>query len=685
MAVDNRTLMNSATNNTGWSGDDTANANSDAGSNYEGGDSLSTQLSNSIEHMYTTSIGGTRDMSNASVWMLVKDNLQSSRSNSGGQIVLHDGTDRVGFYINGNDEPGLSLPSYFNCLKLDVSNISTLSSNVYAGVLGNLTVSAITGVGYGTNHAAKAVGSIDNVWMDAMYFIVNTSYAMTINAGTVGTPDTWAIVVADDIATGFGVINNLVGSRFDINASWEWGDTANADSYFEDSNFQVYIDARDMAAGNFIVRTIAGSGTNSLVLADGLFINTGSASVWDLSDTGMNNVELTRITWQDCGTFLFSVQSAGNRFLDTCTFNNCGQVSPDTIDMDDVTFNGSSDATGAMLLDETQSGTANLTNMTFSSDGTGYGIRIAPTGAGPFTYNFDNFQNTGYGADDTADAFIRIAPATNTANITINLQNGAGTITVDDTSPYTGTVTINNAQTVTVNGVTEGAAVKVIADETVGSITTGDIIFELLADSTGTAQITTFNYEAAFDPSGLDVIIRTRQQGLPNYAISEDNAVFSDQTTSANSSSVDDMTLIIASPVAGQDYYYFGHAEEFSQLKLDISTAGTGGFVIAWEYWNGAWVALSGVSDGTSSFSNTGENIVSWTSPGDWATTSVDGNGPVFYVRAAYVSGTVTIAPLGRKAKLDVTRYLPFVQNNTITSTGLTVTASWAEDTIASF
>ena len=56
MSVDNRTLLNDASSATGWVGDDTANTNSDAGSNYEGGSSLSTQLSNALERMITTTL-----------------------------------------------------------------------------------------------------------------------------------------------------------------------------------------------------------------------------------------------------------------------------------------------------------------------------------------------------------------------------------------------------------------------------------------------------------------------------------------------------------------------------------------------------------------------------------------------------------------------------------------------------
>lgn len=119
---------------------------------------------------------------------------------------------------------------------------------------------------------------------------------------------------------------------------------------------------------------------------------------------------------------------------------------------------------------------------------------------------------------------------------------------------------------------------------------------------------------------------------------------------------------------------------------MDVSTAGTGGFTITWEYWDGSsWTALSGVTDNTSSFSAAGENKVTWTIPGNWATRTDNSQGPFYYVRAAYTAGSVTVSPKGRKCSLDVTRYLPFAQTRIITLAGLDVTVVWVSDIIATF
>jgi len=471
VATDNRTLLNGAESSAdSWAGDDTANDDSTAGSFYQGSQGISTQLSNSLERMVVSTIGGTRDMSDAQVWMLVKDNLVQTQANGGFQIVLDDGTDEIGFYVGGNDNPPLQLPTFFLSMRLDVSEGGTLNTasrtNAYGGSFANLTETAITGVGYGTQHLAKAVGSIDNVFMDAMYFIVNGNYALTIDAGTVGTPETFSDVVTDDIANGWGMIANLQGSKFDINASWEWAPaTTNGDSYFEDSNFQVFIDARDVGAGNFIVRTLAGTGTNSLVLSSGSFINLGTASVWDLSDADFNTFELTSISWTDVGAITFLPNGGTSRFLTAAIFNNCGQVFFDTLTVNGATFNGTTDATGAVLLDDTSP--ANQDDLIFNSDGTGHAVRIRPPASGTtlHTYDIQGWKFNDYAGTDgsTGNEAILIDPVDQTDDITINITGGGDTPTIMEAAGYTGTVTVNNNVQVTLTGMKDNTEVRVCA------------------------------------------------------------------------------------------------------------------------------------------------------------------------------------------------------------------------------
>lgn len=137
-------------------------------------------------------------------------------------------------------------------------------------------------------------------------------------------------------------------------------------------------------------------------------------------------------------------------------------------------------------------------------------------------------------------------------------------------------------------------------------------------------------------------------------AIADDGTVLTDETTEANESTSDDMTLLPLVPVQ-EDAYYFGANEEFISLEVDVSQAGVGTWVITWEYWDGAsWSALGGVSDGTTGFTTGGVNNVTFTLPIDWAKNTVNSQGPFYYIRARVSDYTsVTTQPLGQQSRIN--------------------------------
>lgn len=265
--------------------------------------------------------------------------------------------------------------------------------------------------------------------------------------------------------------------------------------------------------------------------------------------------------------------------------------------------------------------------------------------------------------------------------LTLNASNGANPSTYINSTFIPGATIISNAVTVTVSGLTEGTPVVFYATETVGSVTDGDLLSQGRANSLG---VYSFSQNYSGD---LDFLVRARNQGVAVAAIADDNGARTDETDEANNSSVNDMTLLPTTPVIVQDKYFFGHTEQFDGIKLWITTAGVGGGTITFYYWASGTgkTALTGVVDGTSSYSVLGENKITWTMPSDWVTQTVNGQGPFYYVTAEFSAGTFSTSPKARQCVLDATRYLPFNQNNTITSTGASVTAVWTEDTISKF
>lgn len=663
-----------------------------AGQFIEGAGSVQAQHSNTYDDTYTSgdSAGATFNLGAAgadtTIYMGVKDNLMTTISAAGGMIVLGDGTDRIGYTIGGSDAVGLPYANQYIFFKLDTSDAAAtpgtadVDHHVFAGTEANLNFSAITIVGFGSLHNAKAQGNVPNVFIDNIRYIANDSYAATVAGGTPASPETMADLVGDDETVGAGMFANPLASVYYIFAPTEWGDASGtATTAFSGTDEQWFYvgdngGSRAVGATHFPMRLVGNStGTNIFRQLRVVNVNTGSRAAFDWSDANFDEIDLESTTWVDFGVITCPGLDVNKTVLDS-VFINCDQVIMNAMTMTNVTFNGAFNANGAVLLDTSQDST-NAANLTFNSDGTGHGVEIDTAG----TYDLDNWVYNDFGADGTTDAAVYISA--NVA-VTLNIQNGGDTPTVR----HSGTApTINNAVTVSVEGTAEGTACKVIANETLGTITDGDVIFELLADSNGVAQITDFNYEGAFG-AGLDVLVRARNQGFPNAAVADDGGVQTDETTNANSPSTNDMTLTPTTPAVG-DAYYFGHNEEFEQLKVWVTTAGAQQ-TITWEYWNGAWTALSGVTDGTSSFTTTGDNIVSWTLPGDWADTTVNTQGPYRYVRArvSAIGGAPTGA-LGRQCQLDVTRYLPIPPSGnlvrTITSAGLTATLSQAVDSIS--
>jgi hypothetical protein len=495
---------------------------------------------------------------------------------------------------------------------------------------------------------------------------------------------TLATVAADDVTNGWGLVSNPKGSEYVIFGTIEIGiTTASTDSYFNQANSQIYLDGTGMGTDNMFVNLIGSTGTNSFVTTNCVFVSLGAACNFTLNPAAGDIMQISNSQFVDCGTFVLPAQSVSNKYVADTIFSNCGQVDPSTCDMDRVTFKGTTNANGALWLDEATAD--NMSYLNFVSDGTGHAIQIRPTGAGPFTYTFDHWTFSNYGADTSTDAVVYINPVTSTANVTINVASG-DTPTYRKAAGYTGTLAIVSSVTLTVSGVTEGTPIVIIADETVGTITKGDVILSGNASSAGILTTASFNYQSAFNPSGLDVIVRARSAGVCLSARQDDGGVFTNYTAEANSDSTNDVLLVPAVPAAN-DAFYLGHFETFAGVKFNITTgAGAHTGVITWEYYNGAtWASLSGVADNTNAFKTTGEQKVTWTIPGDWATNAV--NGVTYYHVRARIStlGASWSQAKAKRITLNVTRYLPYSSSRTITSSGLSDIATWLEDTISTF
>ena len=466
MSVDLRQELNDCDAVTGFVGDGPIDVDNTAGFVYEGTNAITTQHSNTDEHIYTTTrTGGGSfpvDLSDATCYLIVKDNLLQTAANGGIMFVLADATpDRVGYGMGGNDDTGIQLDVFWNSYKLDVTERANAPyNNVFAGALANLDVTAITAVGLGTVHLAKAQGNVDNIKLDRMTYHANGSYGLRVNGGTVGTPETTADLLSDSITNGWGVVSRPLGSQYSFYVPTEFGEpAANADVYFAASDEQWTLIGGAVGATHFPFRFVGNAtDTIDIKLTNVAITNVGTRAQWDMSDANVDVQQLDACSFTDLGSITGPAASSGNKFFRDCIFNNNDQHDFGTVELTDCIFNGTTNANGAILLD-TSLQTANYSGLIFNQDGSGHGIEITAAG----TYNLNGFVFNDYSTGTDANG-----GSTGDANAAIYVNVPTGTVTINITGGLTpsvrsggATVTVNNNVSGTFTGMKDNTEIRI--------------------------------------------------------------------------------------------------------------------------------------------------------------------------------------------------------------------------------
>lgn len=534
--ADGRTHLQDSNNNAEVSSDSDASPDSnttEAGLVIEGGTALQFQVTNAQEHLlYEDDLGGTLisvDLSDQTVYIMIKDNLADTFANLGGLICLNDGLagaggDDIGYAVAGVDVGGLPYEKKYACYKLDVSvvvaapGVDNTDFFTYNGVEANLDHTTILQIGYGSIHLAKAVGTIPNAWFDGIYIIANDSFAATIAGGTEGAPETMTDLVADDVAVGAGMFSNPIGAAYYVFAPTEWGDSGTATTGFAGTDEQWFLlgdngGGHSVGVEHFPMRLIGNAtGTNTFVLTRVSFINTGTPAEFDFSDTNFDKVKFTGCVFTDLGVITMPAQVASDKFCDDSVFNNCAQAILNDLDMDGCTFNGATDALGAIFWD-TAGDEANQVNSTFNSDGTGHAISISLNTASLTTFNISGYTVSGYETVDDGSTGNTVFIVDNAldGDVTINVTGGVGTFSYERAAGYTGTVLVVQSVTLTVqvndsdgNGIS-GARVHIEEDPG------GTLV------SQGTANGAGLHTDSFTGSTPQAVLIKTRLKGFKNF------------------------------------------------------------------------------------------------------------------------------------------------------------------------
>lgn len=408
--TDNRTEINDCNSATGWVGTDSPTLVTGAGLFYESTGAISTQYSNTAAEQMTSTEDTvatgtyTLDMSNRTLYCVVKTNLNETLANGGGMIVVGDATDLIGFEVFGSDELNIILDSFFYGIKMDLSNIFEPTVNAFSGSLAALTRTAIDRVGWGANHLAKANGPSDNVYMDIFRHVLNKGPdnhrpALSISAGTVSVPETIVDTAADDLTSGLGVVAGLGGSVYQIFAPIQWGLTGSADHFFTSTDEIWLLKGRFCSKKHFDFNAEFGSsGDNLLNFTRTTLLGLGTRSNWDLRAVGAgttDELKMSTVTFSELGQIWSQNQQAGVRFFTSCTFNNCDAFCPGSIDVDDCAANGSNDKFGAVHLRNFLYAT--MTGWVFTAGGVN---GPAVCGHDQRSYDADNWTFNGYSAND---------------------------------------------------------------------------------------------------------------------------------------------------------------------------------------------------------------------------------------------------------------------------------------------
>lgn len=427
-------------------------------------------------------------------------------------LIGTSATDLVQFHVEGSDTYGAQ-GRVGKCYVVDYVNTSNTGSIPYRTLYGTPGATP-TYFGFGIKTTAAAKGS--NLGADAIRY--GTGAYLTagelISAGDASDdPCTFAgfNTQNDAIANRWGILTSTGGANYEQQGRFVIGQN-NAGTAtlcrFKDSDKNI----------NF-VDTVHSETSFTQIIIDHASTRAELTNI-NLTGLGTNNpgqfnvnandptVIILNGTWTDIG--VTTLQS--NTTATGLTWRSTDQITQNgaTIDTCLIDLNT---ASAAILSDAISS----ISDTNFISDGTGHAVEYAPTGAGPFSVNWDGNTDSGYAATDgsTGNETILINPVTGSADITLTLTNGAGVPTIMEDAGYSGTFTlVTDVVTLTVqvnddsasSVAVEGARVRI--EEASG----GALVSEGSTNASGTYADTGHVYAG-----DVAVVIKVRLKGYKPF------------------------------------------------------------------------------------------------------------------------------------------------------------------------
>lgn len=399
-------------------------------------------------------------------------------------------------------------------------------TNDFSGATGFTTtgnpaqLTNVNEIGGGFTTITMIAGNFQNCCIDQ----ITIGLGLRVDAGTVGTPNTFETLRAADEGTSsniYGWISSLAGTIVIKGGVFIGPETGTATSVFNDSN-RVILFADEPVADNFY--TIDIRGTNTDVDFTSCILRTEDAAgnpntKWNLTLDGTSIP-----TFNDNGSLF--------QGFDTITLRSGSTLDGTSLDGGDSLIQNNATLTNCSVLNaNTADGVAFITSnnpqaisncsFTFSD---GHAIEITTPG----TYSFDGNSFTGYGADGTNDAAIYNnsggAVTLNISNATSpTIRNGAGS-----------TTSVVQTVNLTVTGIEENSEIRIFEAGTIteldGSenVTTGSFIYSYDgADIGNDVDIRIFNLEYQplnfIQSQGTAITLAAQDSSLPVQQIFDRN------------------------------------------------------------------------------------------------------------------------------------------------------------------
>jgi len=334
-----------------------------------------------------------------------------------------------------------------------------------------------------------------------------------VSVGDASTPATFAGIASwnDNINRRYGQFQ-LKDGAYLMQGRLALGLSATA-VYFDDSNRAIFIRRNEKIPAAFNeIDIVNASSTVNWKNINITALGTVSKGTFVMTDNA--TVSLDTCVFTDMAAFTFQ----SNATCTDTTFRRTGIITQGGATFTDCTFDGSTNTHHILA---TNPGLISGCNFIF---GSGHAVRCDTIG----TYAWDGNTDTGYtgtrGSNGTPSSGSTDAMFYNNSGGLITLAVGAGGQAPSVRNGAGATTVVTNAVTIKITVVTAGgtpivgARVEVSAEETVGTITTGDVLLTGITDGSGIIQDTTFDYESAFDPSGLDISFKVRKAtGTPLY------------------------------------------------------------------------------------------------------------------------------------------------------------------------